>query len=806
MKLSLKWLRDYVDVAMTPSEFAARLTDATAEVESWESVGGDWDRERIRVAEVVAVEPHPDADRLRLATVETGSGRQQVVCGAPNLAVGQKVAFATEGARLIDGHTGKPSTLKLRPIRGVESAGMVLSEKELGLSDDHEGILVLDAGATPGEPLADAIGDVVFDISTWANRGDLLGVLGFAREVAVLTGTSLREPDRSHSVAADGAAAPVTVSIEATDLCGRFTASVIEGVTIGPSPAWLQERLHRLGMRPINNVVDITNYVMLETGQPMHAFDYEKVGGRRIVVRKANPGEQLTTLDGVVRDLDPDMLLICDGDGPLSVAGIMGGGSSEVESSTHSILLEVANFRAGSIRRTSGKLKLRTEASLRFEKGIGAGMAEYARARALHLIETVTGGHVSGALVDVYPGRREPEALALSEARIEQVLGVEVPAQDVHRVLEGLGFACTDSDDGYRVTPPYWRPDVERRDDVIEEISRVWGYERLPATMLRGELPAVEPRPIEALRERLRDGLAALGFQEVITYTLTTMKALESVVSPDDSLRRAPLGVVNPVAAQHTFMRTSLRGSVLESYAANRRHDDGPLRIFEAGTEYLPVEADLPHERPVACAVLGGRREQRWAAATTASETLDFFDAKGALMGLSAMLGIELACSAETEFGLLEGHTARVTAKGEPVGVLGQVHPDTATAFEIDEPVFLLELWVEDLVRVLPERPAYTPPSRFPAVRQDIALLVDNAVTASDVLACVRTHRMGRTRVTGDVFDDYRGPGVPDGKRSLAIRLQYQADDRTLSESDIARVREGLLKRLEKETGATLRA
>ncbi|HKS90550.1 MAG TPA: hypothetical protein VJQ83_01375, partial [Tepidiformaceae bacterium] len=404
-----------------------------------------------------------------------------------------------------------------------------------------------------------------------------------------------------------------------------------------------------------------------------------------------------------------------------------------------------------------------------------------------------------------YPGKSEPIALDLPSARIEQVLGVSPPAAEVHGILGGLGFECEDVGDGYRVTAPYWRPDVERRDDVIEEIARIWGYEQLPSTMLRGSLPSVEPRPVETLRERVRDGLASLGFQEIITYTLTTMRALERVTSPEDSLRRSPLGVVNPVAAQHTYLRTSLRAGVLETYASNRRHDDGPLRLFESGVEYLPVEADLPHERPVICAVLGGRREQRWAAAPDVSDTLDFFDGKGLVEGLGALLGVELTYASGEEFGLLPGHTARVMAVGDTVGVLGQVHPETAAAFGIAEPVFLLELSLEDLARAVPERPTYTPPSRFPEVRQDIALVVGEGVAAANVLAVVRSHRAGATRVTGEVFDEYRGPGVPAGMKSLALRLRFQADDRTLTESDISRVRDGLLKRLEKETGATLR-
>ena len=334
MKLPLSWLRDYVDVDLPPAEFAARVTDAIAEVEGWEVIGEHWDPELVRVAEVLAVDPHPNADRLVLATVNVGEGPRTVVCGAPNVAAGQKVAFATEGAMLVDGHTGKRSKLKLRAIRGVDSAGMVLSEKELGLSDDHEGILVLPGDCAIGASLVDAIGDVVFDVSTWANRADLLGILGFAREVAAVTGQPLREPDLGYAESGRPASDFVSVTIEAPDLCRRFTAGIVEGVEVGPSPPWMQQRLARAGMRPINNVVDVTNYVMLETGQPLHAFDYELVRGAEIRPRRARPGERLTTLDEVERDLDPEMLMICDGEGPVAVAGIMGGGNSEVSEST----------------------------------------------------------------------------------------------------------------------------------------------------------------------------------------------------------------------------------------------------------------------------------------------------------------------------------------------------------------------------------------------------------------------------------------------------------------------------------------
>jgi phenylalanyl-tRNA synthetase beta chain len=803
MKLLLSWLREFVDVDLPPAELKRRLLDATAEVESFEVIGGGWDPERIRVAEVVAVEPHPNADRLRLATVETGSGRQQVVCGAPNLAVGQKVAFATEGASLIDGHTGKPSVLKLRPIRGVESAGMVLSERELGLSDDHEGILVLDPATPVGQPLVDAIGDVVFDITTWANRADLLSVLGLAREVAALTGSVLREPDRTHGESGTSVDSLVSVDIEAPDLCRRFTASVIEDVKVGPSPAWMQERLLRHGMRPINNIVDITNYVMLELGQPMHAFDYAKVRGQRIVARRARPGERMATLDGVDRELDPEMVVICDAEGPVAVAGVMGGADSEVSDETTSILLEVANFRPGSIRRTSALLKLRSEASLRFEKGIGPEMAMYAQHRALHLFEQLTGGRVASGIVDVFPGKEAQRTIILSEAQIERVLGIRIPPDEVRRILTDLGFLCHHLPPGrYSVQPPFWRPDIDIAEDLIEELSRIYGYDRLPATMLRGGLPAPEPRPVEDLRERVRDLAVGLGIQEVITYSLTERQALDRVVAPDDVRRASPLAVMNPVAARHTFLRTSLRSSLLETYAANRYHQDGSLRLFEIGVEYLPVEADLPHERPVICALLGGARETRWG--RPSDERIDFYDAKGAVEALFAALGVAGTFSPAEEYALLPGHTAAISVGSERVGVVAQVHPETAAAFDIAEPVFLVELWFEDLARVIPERPSYTPPPRFPAARRDIALLVDAGVPAAKILDLVRAHRSGDVRVGAAVFDDYRGAGLPEGKKSLALQLTYQAE-RTLTDEDVAKVEGALLARLGREFGAVRR-
>lgn len=804
MKLPVSWLREYVDVDIPVDELARRLNDSTAEVESVEYVGGEWDREKIVVAEVLAVEPHPNADALRLATVNTGAGEQTVVCGAPNVAPGQKVAFALEGASLVSGKTGKLETLKRAKIRGVESSGMVLSEKELGLSDEHTGILVLDEGAAVGRPLVDEIGDVVFDLSTWANRADLLGVLGLAREVGALTGKEVREPQTGHRESEARIEDRAQVTVEDPDLCPRFTASLIEDVQIGPSPAWLQERLLRMGMRPINNVVDITNYVMLELGQPLHAFDYDLVRGHRIVVRRAKQGERMTTLDGIDREFDSEMLLICDGEGPVGIAGVMGGLESEVTENTRNVLLEIANFYPGSIRRTSTLLKLRSEASLRFEKGIGRGTPLFAQQRALHLFEQITGGRIAKGLIDVYPGKLEEHTITLPAERIERVLGIHIPPDEVQRVLTALGFRCEQQGpDTYLVQPPYWRPDVEIPDDVIEDLVRIYGYDKLPTTKPLGALPPVEPNPVLDARESLRNAAVAAGFQEVINYTLTDMAHLRKVVDPGDDLRLQPLSVVNPVASRHSLLRTTLRGSLLTSYATNQRQHDGGLRLFEIGFEYLPTEADLPHERPVLCAVVGGHRESRWR--RSEGEQLDFFDAKGALEVILDMAGISFDVRPASHFGLLEGHTADIVCGKDTVGVLAQVHPETAAAFDIDEPVFLIELWVEDLARHVREDREYTPVERYPQVRVDLSLLVDIETSAGDVVKVIRSHRAKNVRVEADIFDDYRGAGLPDGNKALAISVRYCPADRTLTEGDVARIQDGLLKRLDKECGATLR-
>ncbi len=798
MRVPLKWLAEYAPVTLPPEELARRLTLSVAEVEDIISTG-PWD-EHVRVGQVLRVEPHPNADRLRLVTVNLGNRQERVVCGAPNVAEGQKVAFGEVGARLINGKTGEPMVLTPARIRGVESAGMVLSEKELGISDEHEGILVLPPDAPVGVLLREYLGDVVLDLSVWANRPDLLSIIGVAREVAALTGQPLREPHVVYPEAGPPAAERVRVQIVDPDLCPRYIGMVIEGVSVGPSPEWMQRRLEAAGMRPINNIVDITNYVMLEYGQPLHAFDYDAIGGRTIIVRRARPGETLVTLDGERRELAPDMLVIADAERPVALAGVMGGQDSEVSERTTTVLLEAANFYGPSIRRTAARLKMRSEASTRFEKGLPAELAAVGARRAAQLMAELAGGRVAPGMVDVYPGRREPVHIQVPAARLRQVLGIDIPPQRVTAVLRGLGFGVTTTPEGYLVDVPYWRPDVRIADDVAEELIRIVGYDDLPVTTIRGRVPPPIRQPHRELRERVKDILAAAGMQEIMTYSLVSAEQLRWVVPPDELEHRPPLRVANPLSADRSVLRTSLRGSALETLARSLRVHRGETALFETAVVYLPRDGDLPEEREMLVGVVGGRRLDRWNQPT--SDPVDFFDAKGYLEALFERLALAPEWSPAEEYGLLPGRTAAIRVDGQQVGVVGQVHPETAAQFDIEGECFLFEVRLDLLTELAQRRREYAPYATTPVVAQDLAVVVDATTPAAEVLRIIRA---GRYVVSATVFDEYSGGQLPPGKRSIAVRVLFQDPARTLTDEEVAASRRQIVARLERELGATLR-
>jgi len=800
VRISLEWLKEYVDLTLPPEQLARRITLATAEVEeiiappAWEGVS---------VGAVETCERIAGSDHLSCCTVRAADGVHQVVCGAPNVAAGQKIAYAAIGAELFSPRAGKPQKLKPAVIMKIESDGMICSEMELGLSENHEGILVLSDEAPVGTPLHDYLGDTVLVAGAWAHRADLLAMLGIAREVAALTGQSAREPDSSFEAMGGPIAGTLSVEIADPDLCNRYVAAVIEGVTLGPSPLWLQRRLEAAGVRAISNVVDITNYVMLEFGQPLHAFDYDTVEDNHVIVRRARAGERLTTLDGVDRELTPDMLLITDPGGPIGLAGVMGGANSEISERTKTILLEAANFHGMNIRRTSTRLGLRSEASSRFEKQLPAELALKAARRAVQLMVELCGGMAREGFIDVYPVPQPPLRIELSAARLRQVLGIEVSTADVTRTLRALGFGCEwQAPDRYLVDVPYWRMDVRIADDVVEEVIRILGFDRLPSTTIAGRIPELLPQPRRLLRERVKDVLVAAGAQEIITYSAVSEELLRKVTPAEDLAILQPLRIVNPLSAEHELMRTSLRGSLLATLADNLRLRRPALSLFETAVVYLPAEdrTKLPEERETLIGAICGERLDRWGHA--GGEPLDFFDAKGLIEALDERLRIGLSYHAAADTILIDGRAAEVRAGEQAVGVVGQVHPDVLARFGIERDVFLYELNLAALLPLVMAIPGYAPISRFPAVVQDLALVVNEDVPAADLLAAI-----ARSKAVSQVtlFDEYRGDRIGAGKKSLAFSVSYQAPDRTLTDADAAREQERILRSLGHQFGAELR-
>jgi phenylalanyl-tRNA synthetase beta chain len=803
-RVPLRWLAEYVDLTLPTEELARRLTMAGVEVGEIISSGGDWNG--VRVAEVVKVERHPDPEvqRLTVVTVHLGDeDYRRVVCGAPNVATGQKVAFAPEGTRLFDGHSGKPTVLKKAKIRGVESAGMVLSEKELGISDSHEGILELPAEASVGEPLSSVLGEVIFDLDLTPNRPDLLSVIGVAREVAALSGGKVREPSIDYHATGKPIKGRARVDVEAPDLCPRYVAALIEGVEIGESPAWMRERLVAAGLRPINNVVDITNYVMLEMGQPLHAFDFDRLAENRIIVRRANPGEEVTLLDGSARELSREMLVIADAEKAVAAAGVMGGADSEVSAETRNILLESANFNGPSIRRTRQALKVETDASKRFEKGLSTHLPPMAAQRAVKLMVELCGGRAAEGLLDVARGKAKDIKVTLTQERLQRVIGIELPHARVRQVLEALGFGCRwVPPDHFIVRVPYWRTDVSIPDDVVEEVARIVGYDELPTRQLRGELPRWEREPLRELRERAREVLATSGLQEVITYSLTDLPTLQKVLPPEDLATVPPLHIANPMSHEFEYARTTLRGSLLATLAKNLRLAGGGLvSLYEIARVYLPRDGDLPQEIESVCVAISGQKPDRWG--QPSGEAAGFYDAKAHLDNLLGSLRVSAAYREAVDFAYLPGRTAEVVVEGARLGLVGQIHPRVAAGFDLRQDVAMAELDLEALLPFVPETVHYAPVSQYPSVEEDLAIIVDEAVTVGGTIKLIETSNLVRS---ASVFDVYTGPPVPRGKKSLAFSISFQSPERTLSDADVAKERERIVQRLRRELGAELRS
>lgn len=877
MRVPLSWLKDYVDITIPVEELAHRLTLAGLEVASLEVIGlpagdsalvsGDhlvWDREKIVIGHIVEIKSHPDADRLVLAVVDSGLGEPETcVTGAPNLYPYKDAGpldpplvapYAREGAEVIDGHKddGSRMILKPRTLRGIENRTMVCSEKELGISDEHEGILLFESDAAPGTPLQDALGDVILDIDLTPNLARNYSMLGVAREVAALTGQRVRYP--ALDIVAEGPPIEGQAAIEIRDpaLNPRFILALIRGVTIGPSPEWMQRRLRRAGMRPIDNVVDVTNYVMLETGEPLHAFDYdvliERAGGRAptIITRTAEPGEKLTTLDGVERELDPFTELVADTAGALSLAGVMGGLESEVvdaaaedairAQSTTNILLEAASWNFINIRQTLSAQRVRgkeivSEAAARFSRGVHPAQAEVGIRRAIELMRQVAGGEIAEGLIDSYPLPAPVVRVALPLGEVERILGVAYSQDEVSGILESLEFGVERvGDDALRVTVPDHRLDIGAvndpahegiaetiaQADLLEEIARISGYDRLPNTLIEDALPPQRTNTALVHEERVRDLLVKAGLQEIVTYRLTTPEREALLVPPGaaSNLPDAPyLTLANPISQDKTVLRHTLLAGMLDIAAANLRWRDR-LALFEAGSVYLPVEGQaLPDEpRRLGIVLSGSRSLPAWQdTPQAATPHMDYFDLKGVVEALIDGLhlgetGNHVRFEPATHSTFFPGRTARLLVGGRGVGTLGELHPLVRARFDLPEqPVLIAEIDLDALLADVPDLYPVRAFANYPAIYQDIAVVVDEGVLAAEVEAVVREAGGGLLRDLR-LFDVYRGEQIGAGKKSLAYALTFQADDRTLRDKDADRAREKIVKELREKLGARLRA
>lgn len=850
MKVVHSWLQDFIDIKDIPlTDLARTMTMIGLEVEEVHVIGlplpeGErqefkftglpWDPEKIVVAQINEVIPHPNADRLVLCRLNDGQQEHIVLTGAPNLfeykGVGPlpqplKVAYAKEGAQIYDGHQPGTvlTTLKRAKIRGVESYSMVASEKELGISEEHEGIMILDPAAPTGMPLRDYLGDAVFEISILPNMVRASSMLGVARELAAATGRPLREPKPDYT--ANGPAIAGQASIEITDpqLNPRFVVGLIKEVQPVASPEWVQHRLKLAGMRPINSIVDATNYVMLEIGEPLHAFDYDKLveraGGNAptIITRAAKPDETLVTLDEIERKLDPNTILVTDTAGPLSLAGVMGGLESEVTESTRNVLLEGATWNFVNVRRTVGALHINSEAAYRFSRGVHPELAPYGVHLGLSRMQAWSAGEkeIAQGLVDTYPQPAEDPVVVLAEGDVKRLLGIEIPAEEIAGILRQLGFEATVEDDAVRAKTPPNRLDIGEgavgRADLMEEVARLYGYDRIPSTRMAAELPPARRNLALEREEQVRDLLVSLGLQEVITYRMTTPEREARLAPVQDG---APSGgeadsyvrLVNPISQERTVMRRNLLASVLEILEKNARLSNR-LALFEVGNVFWPVDgSDLPAEPNRLVIVLHGERYPLYWNQPEPGD-MDFFDLKGVLDALLAGLKIEGAIYEPGDDPIYHpGKCARLRVGDTVLGTLGELHPQIQQRYDLGRaPVLATDLDLEALVALAPERFEVEPVPVFPPVLEDIALIVDEDLPAVRVEEVIRQGG-GKLLVDVRLFDIFRGGQIGEGKKSLAYSLTYQAPDRTLTDKEAAQVRQRIIRRVDQVLGAKLRS
>ncbi|MEB2333787.1 MAG: phenylalanine--tRNA ligase subunit beta [Anaerolineaceae bacterium] len=848
MKIPISWLKDYIDLdGLSVEDIARKLTLAGLEVDEikyaglpmpeykdgekheFKTSGIAWDKEKLVVAEIREVNAHPNADRLTLLDLFDGKENQIVLTGAPNifhlkgtgkLAKPIKVAYAKEGTMLYDGHAEglQLMTLKRTKIRGVESYSMVCSEKELGISEEHEGIILLDDDAPVGMPLAEYMGDAVLDISIVPNMARNANVVGIARELAALTGRELRKQVNTktskHGVRSTQSVTElVEIEITNPELNPRFVAGLIRDIEIKPSPYYIQRRLRLAGMRPISNIVDATNYAMLDIGQPLHAFDYDVLVSRvgqignlshkiKIITRAAKDGEKLTTLDGKERELTSANVLVCDEKGSLAMAGVMGGAESEVTDKTRNILLEGAAWNFINIRKTAKQHNLPSEASFRFSRGVHPAMAEQGVKRGLELMAEWSGGQIAPDLVDVYPLKPKDPTITVTTKDVKRLLGIDLTAKQIAELLTRLEFKCTVDKNSVKAKTPPHRLDIGEGAnglaDVLEEVARVYGYDRIPETRMSDSLPPQMGNPRHEWEEHARDILTSLGVQEVVSYRMTSPERESRLVAHDEYVTLA-----NPIAPERRVMRRSLLASLLENVEKNARAES--ISMFEIGSVFEPNKNDLPNEpRKFAIAMTGLRTQTAWDVKDSAS--FDFYDMKGRLELLLSGLRLASVSYTPTDSApfLHPGKAAQVSVNGQTVGVFGELHPLVKEKYDFeDSPVIVAEFDLDALRNATPTY-GIAPVSEFPPVLEDIAVIVDESVTAERVEGLIK-QTGGKIVTRVRLFDVYRDEKIGAGKKSLAYNLTYQSE-KTLTDAEAAAIRTKIVKRLEHEVGAKLRS
>ncbi|MFE8071935.1 phenylalanine--tRNA ligase subunit beta [Marinobacteraceae bacterium S3BR75-40.1] len=790
MKFNEQWLRDWVNPEINTQGLVEQITMAGLEVDGVEPVAGRF--EGVVIGEVRRVEPHPNADKLRVCEVFDGRSTEQVVCGAPNVREGLKVAFARVGAVL-------PGDFKIKraKLRGTESAGMLCSEKELGLSEDHEGIMELPDASPVGEYLFDVLGldDVTVEVDLTPNRADCLSIRGLAREVGVLNKLPVEEPqidaiEATHSEI-------VSIDVEAPDACPRYIGRVIRNVDVNAvAPQWMTERLRRCGLRSIDPVVDVTNYVMLELGQPMHAFDLELVKSG-IVVRMARKGEKLTLLDGQEVELTPDTLVIADQQKPVAMAGIMGGEDSGVSKKTRDILLESAFFNPRAIAGRARRYGLHTDSSHRFERGVDYKLQRQATERATSLLLEICGGE-PGEIVEVasQPDLPEDRIVELREERISQVLGIEINRTEVEEILTRLGLHVDKlTKHGWEVHVPSYRPDIAIEVDLLEEIGRIFGYNNLPVTEPQGDLGLRSVHEDKRPVSRVRDHLVSLDYQEAITYSFVDSKSQRQVDPEHEGI-----GLANPISSDMDVMRTSLWPGLLQTVEYNQKRQQDRIRLFETGLRFIKEGEEIRQEPMLAGVVTGSRRPENWLGG---AESVDFYEVKGDLESLFQLLGITVDFVAGRHPGLHPGQCARLEKDGETVGWLGAVHPQLQKNLDLNGAIYMFELCLNPILKGYV--PNFKEFSKYPEVRRDLAIIVDNEVSWAEIEKTVQLE--AGDYLTGlRVFDVYQGENIGKGRKSLALSLFWQHPERTLNDEEIQAVFDQVVARLRDALGATLRS